>query len=538
MTDQPEQRDLPVTFLGDFSRKLIANTFFNFLGRFWSFGAAILLTPFIWSHLTPGEFGVWVLLSVFLESFTLLDFGLGSAFVKFISAYYTHDDYDRINKVLFSGLVFYLMQGTLLIGVGLAVQGTLFRFFDISGSGAETAYLYVLLASAIGNIGSMFLSVFRGAQRMDRSNAIEMGMSILNIVGAITVLRLGWGLSGLALNALFNAVVMVIVAWWSVRRAMPWMSLGFRVDRPLLREMFSYGAQILVSRVGGLVSFRLDKLIVARYLGLAVVPFYEFSARLAALVRALPLMTMSALIPATSELGARNDREKILYTYLMTSKYVALMTIALVAFVVLEADSILRLWLGAGVEQSVILVKILVIGYGANVLVGAASQTGAGVGHPEFDMRSTILLMVLAPPLGILLVKDFGAAGVAAGTTLALIIAALYLVVAFHRNYLQTPVVSMIREFHVRPIAAALLAFLAVTILHRAFPGIEALREVRYLIPLKLALDFSVFSAVYMIFLIAVRQVTAIDRRNFLGLMNFGFEFVRHPFREWVKIYR
>ncbi|HZI51441.1 MAG TPA: oligosaccharide flippase family protein [Terriglobia bacterium] len=537
MTEQTEHRELQPTFPGEFSRKLIVNTFFNLVGRFWSFGGAILLAPFIWSHLTPGEFGVWVLLSIFLESFTLLDFGLGSAFVKFISAYFTHGDYDRINRVLFSGLVFYVMQGTLVIGLGLAAQGTLFDFFDIS-TGAETAYLYVLVASALANIGSMFLSVFRGAQRMDRSNAIEMGMSILNVVGAVAALQLGWGLSGLALNALFNSAVLVVVAWWSVKRAMPWMKLGFVVDRSLLREMFSYGGQILVSRIGGLVCFRLDKLIVARFLGLAVVPFYEFSARLSALVRALPLLTMSALIPATSELGARNDKEKILYTYMMTSKYVALMTVGLVAFVVLEANSILRLWLGAGVEQSVILVQILVIGYGANVLVGAASQTGAGVGRPEFDMRSTILLMVLTPPFGILLVKDFGAPGVAAGTTLALVIAAIYLLVAFHRNYLGTSVSSIVREFHVKPIAAGLLAFLAVSLFHQAFPRVSALNEIRYLIPVKLFLDFAVFSAVYMMFLVAVRQVTAIDRRNFWGLMNFGFEFMRHPFREWVKIYR
>jgi len=536
MTDQPEQLDLPVTFLGDFSRKLIVNTFFNFVGRFWSFAAVILLTPFIWGHLTRGEVGVWVLLSVFLESFTLLDFGLGSAFVKFISAYYTHDDYERINRVLFSGLAFYIVQGLFLVGIGLAARGLLFSFFDISG--AERAYFYVLVASGLANIGSMFLSVFRGVQRMDRSNAIEMAMSILNVVGAVTVLELGWGLSGLAMNALFNAGVLVVVAWWSVKRSMPWISLRWRIDRPLLREMFSYGAQILVSRIGGLVSFRLDKLIVARFLGLAAVPFYEFSARLAALVRALPLLAMSALIPATSELGARNEKEKIVYTYLMTSKYVALITIGLVAFVVLEADSILRLWLGAGVEQSVLLVQILVIGYGANVLVGAASQTGAGVGHPEFDMRSTILLMVLTPLLGIMLVQEFGSVGVAAGTTLALIIAASYLLVAFHRNYLETSVISMVREFHVRPFVAGFLAFLAVSLFHRAFPGVHALGNVRYLIPVKLMLDFAVFSAVYMMFLVAVRQVTAIDRRNFWGLMNFGFEFMRHPFREWVKIYR
>ena len=68
MTDPAERNNLPITFLGSFFRKLIANTFFNFLGRFWSFAATILLTPFIWRHLTPGEFGVWVLLSVFLES--------------------------------------------------------------------------------------------------------------------------------------------------------------------------------------------------------------------------------------------------------------------------------------------------------------------------------------------------------------------------------------------------------------------------------------------------------------------------------------
>jgi hypothetical protein len=144
----------------------------------------------------------------------------------------------------------------------------------------------------------------------------------------------------------------------------------------------------------------------------------------------------------------------------------------------------------------------------------------------------------LTPSLGVLLVQDFGAAGVAAGTTLALIIAAIYLLVAFHRDYLETSVVSMVRQFHVRPLAAGLLAFLAVSLFHRAFPGVVALRDIRYLIPVKLVLDFAVFSAVYMVFLVAVRQVTAIDRRNFWGLMNFGFEFMRHPFREWVKIYR
>jgi O-antigen/teichoic acid export membrane protein len=536
MTDPAERHNLPITFLGAFSRKLIANTFFNFLGRFWSFAATILLTPFIWRHLSAGEFGVWVLLSVILESFSLFDLGLGAAFVRYISAFYTHQDYDRINKVLFSGMMFYLVQGTLMVGAGMAAQDVLFRFFDISE--AEAAYFYVLLACAVGNIGTMFLSVFRGAQRMDKSNAIDMGTSILNVVGSVIVLQLGWGLRGLGLNALFNALVCAVVSWWSVKRTMPWISLAFHFDWALLREMFGYSAQILVSRIGGLVSFRMDKLIVARFLGLATVPFYDFAARLSSIIRALPLLMMSALVPATSELGARNDKKKILSTYLMTSKYVALITVGLVAFVVLEAESLLRLWLGAGVEQSVLLVQLLVIGYGANVLAGAASQTGAGVGRPEFDMRGTMLLTILTPILSLSLVQRFGAAGVAAGTSMALTISAIYLLVTFHRNYLETSVVVMVRETYVRPLAAALLAAFAVLLLRRAFPAVGALGEIRYLILVKLLLDFAIFSPIYFMVLVFVRQVTPIDRRNFLDLMNFGFEFVRHPFREWVKIYR
>jgi O-antigen/teichoic acid export membrane protein len=536
MTDPTPKHNQPVTFLGNFSRKLIINTLFNFLGRFWNFAATILLTPLIYVHLPAGEFGVWILFSMFLESYTLLDLGLGAAFLKYISTFYANGDHEQINRVLFSGMLFYLLHGLVLVSLGLAARGFVFGFFDISG--AETAYLFALMASAAGNFGVMFLSVFRGAQRMDKSNAIEMGLSILNAAGVVVVLRLGWGLTGLAVNAFFNATVLAVVSCWSVKRAMPWMSLGFYFDAALLREMFRYGAQILVSRVGSVVSFKLDKLIIARFLGLAIVPFYEFSARLSAMMRSVPLLMMSAMIPATSELGARNEREKIIQTYMVASKYIALITVGLAAFVALEAESVLRLWLGPGVEQSVILVQILVIGYGANVIAGPASQTGAGVGRPEFDMRSTILLIVLTPVFGVLLVRELGAAGVAVGATLALISAAFYLLVTFHRNYLEIPVSAVLWGIHARPLAAGLLAAMSVYAFQRLVPAIAKLAEVRYLIPVQLMLDFAVFTSVYVLFLVAVRQVNATDRRNFLGLMNFGFEFARHPFREWIKIYR
>src|SRR5437762_11307162 len=108
----------PVTLQGEFSKRLVTNTFFNLLGRCWSFLLALLLTPYILWHLDVREFGTWVLLSIFISSFNLLDLGLGSSFVKHIAEFYAHEDYGRINRVLFSGLVFYGLFGIAQVSVG------------------------------------------------------------------------------------------------------------------------------------------------------------------------------------------------------------------------------------------------------------------------------------------------------------------------------------------------------------------------------------------------------------------------------------
>ena len=122
------------------------------------------------------------------------------------------------------------------------------------------------------------------------------------------------------------------------------------------------------------------------------------------------------------------------------------------------------------------------------------------------------------------------------------------LLTAFHRNYVETPVWATLREVYARPLIAGIIANLAVSGFHRVFPRLVLLEQVHYdvmghsiarlFILSKILLDLAVFAPVYIVLLIALRQVTEMDRKNFVGLMVFGSEFLRHPFRERVKIYR
>jgi hypothetical protein len=45
------------------------------------------------------------------------------------------------------------------------------------------------------------------------------------------------------------------------------------------------------------------------------------------------------------------------------------------------------------------------------------------------------------------------------------------------------------------------------------------------------------FLPVYLVLLVALRQISTIDWNNFLWLVGFGVEFLRHPFRDRAKAY-
>src|SRR5215831_1474044 len=232
-----------VTFLGDFSKKLVTNTFFNFLVRCWTFVLTVLLTPYIVSHLNVQDFGTWALMTIFISAFNpgqvpLVD--LGGVFMKYISEYYTYEDYERINRVLLCGLFFYGIFGAALTTGGLLLERPLFQLFHISNEAAG-AYLLVLIASAVSNISAMLLSVFKGIQRMDKSNSLEIKLSILYAAGTVFFLHTGRGISGLAVNALLNACLAVIVAWWAVQRTIPKINIITTFDTRLLRDMLAYG---------------------------------------------------------------------------------------------------------------------------------------------------------------------------------------------------------------------------------------------------------------------------------------------------------
>lgn len=453
------------------SEKIIRNTIFNTIGRFWGILVALILTPYIVHHIGVERYGIWAIVGVITGYFGLLDFGVRTSFVKYISEYYTKEDYKSLNEVVNTGFAFYFLFGWAIIILGFLLINPLLKFFNIPiNLYDEALFVFILgiIIFGVSNALSVFSAIQGGLQRMDISNKVAIAVSIPMVIGTIYFLEMGYGLSGLMVN---NAIILVISSVANIAiafRILPELRFNpFRFNRKLFRKLFSFGYKLQISHLAQLVSFQTDKLLITYFLSISLVIFYDLGSKVTGMMRSFPLLLVSALIPATSEIEVRKGKDRLNELYLRGSKYLIFISTPLLFFVITNASLIMLTWMGEGYGRAVLVIQILALGYFTNLVSGAASSIAVGIAKTEFEMRYGILTSILNLFLSIILIIQMGFIGAVIGTTTSLTIGSFFFLRMFH-NYLGIPLSDFTQLFY-KPIIACLLPTLIMLLSNYVF---------------------------------------------------------------------
>jgi O-antigen/teichoic acid export membrane protein len=408
--------------------------------------------------------------------FGLFDFGVGTSFEKYISEYYTKKDYKCLNQVVNTGFVFYSLIGASTSILGFFLIKPIIRFLNIPNSlYAEALFVFILgiIIFAVTNALSIFGAIQGGLQRMDISNKITIAITVPNIAGIIFFLESGYGLPGLMLN---NAIVVVITSIANILFAfkiLPELKFNpLMFTKKMFKSLFAYGYKLQISRFANLVSFQTDKLLITHFLGLGMVVYYQLGSSVLLRSRQILLLMVSALVPAVSEIEARNEKKFLKELYLRGSKYLIFITIPVLFFITTNASLIILVWMGAGYERSALVIQILAIGYFAATVTGVASSIAAGVGRTDIDMKFGILLAALNLSLSIFLIIKFGFIGVVLGTTVSLIVASFIFIKLFH-NYLSSIPLSSFFQLFYKPLIACIMPVLIMIFLNQSLQNIS-----------------------------------------------------------------
>ena len=445
-------------------RTLIRNTLSGAVAYAVDLAVNLLLAPYLLATLGSKLFGVWIVLVVAANYFSLFDLGVSTGFIKHLTEAETLGRVNLRNTIMATGWVFYVAFSLLIMGVGVTAGGWLLRFLKVD-PGFTAVYWGVLLVFGIRNSCVVYRSLLFARQRIDLLNAIAVAAALLNAAATVAVLALGYGLGGLVTvsigMAVFHATLEVVMA----HRACEGLRLrpsGASVST--FRTLFDYGIRVQISRVADLIYLHIDKLLLSHFVGLGSVTFYELGAKVAGLTRSFPTVLLQGLLPAAAELEAQRHRERLLRLYVKSSKYLAALAFPLAAFSILEAKNIMRVWLGPGDHGGAALaLQVLTVAYLFHLLMEVALAVGRGIGVVQYEMRSLLVAALLNLTLSVLLIMQYGLAGALIGTTASMLIGYGCFMWLFHRH-VAFPFGHLVKEVYLVPFAGAALASAVVSV--------------------------------------------------------------------------
>lgn len=415
------------------------NTLFNGLGRFWDAIIGLVLVAYIVSRLGTEGYGLWSVVAAFTGYVALLDVGFGSGYAKYVAEYAAKDEREKISEVVTTGLLFYLSFGIAFVAVLWPLSGVLLDalaafYADSEGSWSDPARLeeirflvqWSIVLFAVGNCVAPFTAVQSGLQRMGVTNGIGFAMSLIKVVSTVYYLENGFGVHGLLYTQAWVMGSFFIVTCVAAFRVCPELRVAPRyLSRDMIGRLFQFGWRTQVSRLSNLVMFQTDVLVIAFLLNdLRLAGLYQIGVELANKMRQVPAVMWSALVPAVSDLDARDDTDRLQRLYLRSTKYVAILVMPMVAFVAGSAALLIPVWQGFDGDWiiSIAVLQWMVFGYIANLLPGAGVTMALGMGRPDVQMKAGLISLAANIALTLVLVKTIGFWGVPIATVISMYI--------------------------------------------------------------------------------------------------------------------
>jgi len=426
----------------------------------------LLLVPFTLHKVGATGYGTWAILMTLINISLFLDWGLGESVIKHIAEYNGKKDIELTQRLLNATFALYLLIATLtvcLLGFGSHfIVGQLFHGpSDQIISQVLTLWPLLLLIVAADVLARPFSSAINGLQRIDLANVVLFVQSLINAGFTIAFLLAGAKLGGLLLATLLSSLFNLIACAAITRKLLPAIVPNpLRCDLPMLKQICTFSLALFSGRAMVMIQGQLEKLYLARFVGVVQVGWYEVASESASKVRRLPDQLLSPVMAAASELHAADEQDKLRELYFRINKYFAVSAIPFVVFALFSAKALMKLWLGPGLVAIAVPFAGLVIG-NLFLQVGApihAVLVGRGILRP--GVYGALVTGALNIVLSYIFIRRWGFAGAMLGTTLSMVLGSIYFFAAAAPHF-EIPLYQTLFRAYLKPVLCSFAAALA-----------------------------------------------------------------------------
>ncbi len=365
------------------------NSFFLALQYFISIINSFVILKLCIDSYSAKYFGVWIVFASLWGVGGSVDFGFGTAIIKFIAEARRDDDAAKMQVIFSTGLVTFLNLGTIMVTVcGLIGYLAFFTNPNIVDSSRylEELTVFLLLGANffLQYISGFLRSFFEGMNSFISSGRIQMinTVVIFSLVCIVLLLKLSLVFLGLAYCfSAFTLLLSYIYLFRVIDRRISLTLFAFKWE--VFRHIIKYSSAVQLGTIFSVLVDPLIKYVIGNYSSLESVSFYEIARRFAIAISGLFQTTFRNLFPKVSML---TDKTK--YNEFITSEVARISKIGIVysGFVFgvgsLFLAILIKIWYGR--TESILMFLILAIPESINCFGYSIYVFLMGIGKASF----------------------------------------------------------------------------------------------------------------------------------------------------------
>ena len=389
---------------------------------------SIIYTPIMLRLLGQSEYGLYNLVASVVAYLGVLNFGFGSAYMRYYSRYKVQDDREKIATlngmflIIFSviGLIA-VIAGTVLAMNTEVIFGSELTSTELSRAKILMMILVINLAISFPNI--VFTSHITANEKFVFQKLVQMIKTVANPFVVLPVLLMGYGSVGMVvMTTILNITIEIINAIYCIKTLK--MEFSFKnFDFKLMREMTVFSSYIFINLVIDQINWNVDKFILGRFHGTISVAVYGLAAQLNTYYLSISTAISSVFIPRVHRLVANSDNNSELTKLFTRIGRVQFIILSLISSgLIFFGRPFINMWAGGNYNGSYPIVLLLIIPVTIPLIQNIGIEIQRAKNMHQF--RSWIYFFIALGNLGLTipLAKVYGGVGAAIGTGIALLI--------------------------------------------------------------------------------------------------------------------
>jgi len=396
--------------------RLSKNIIYNLLGQGLLLILGFVSIKYIFGRLGGDALGI-IYFAAMMNAVlcAVLEMGICSTTVREVSAHFESEP-GYIKNLIRTFSLFY-WAACALFGVVIFFLAPILveKWINLKMMDPATA-IYVLrilgITSLVALPKSFYVSLFRGLQRMEFNNLIDVITSGLQQFGTILILALGgnlfhvvyWFVACYGLRIF--AYLVVSARFFSLRSLIP----GYSFD--VVKRNLRFASRMMSISILATIHMQADKLIISKLMAIGVVGYYGVAYSNVSRGQLVTGAISQAAFPSFSALFKAGDRNRLMSQYQKLQDLLCFGIVPIFAAIPFALLPLFSYVLNEGVARLLLLpTTLLCVGFYMNGTLNVPYVFSLAVGKPGIAARANFYALFVVLPVTVVLIYYFGLTG-------------------------------------------------------------------------------------------------------------------------------